>query len=209
MDPGGKPPDPWSLREHNARVVTAERSTKRKAPFIPPEDIIELTDSSDDESIRPRKLATTFNASLPRIEPLFLPASDDDEPKNVPPAPGAQSEGSNVPAMHSVDAYVAQVLEIVPDVEPLHVTSLVQRFRENVLEQVLHLLFENPDYPKTKNKGKGKRKRTEEDEGLQAGPPPSKTVKIDYASKNRHRLGGTFYDELSIVSQPPGRTNRS
>ncbi|KAI0083599.1 hypothetical protein BDY19DRAFT_1031916 [Irpex rosettiformis] len=94
-----------------------------------------------------------------------------------------------------VDLYVEQVLAIIPDVDPLHVAGLVERFNDSIVERIVNLLLETPDYPKVQNKGKGKRKRDEEE---QEGSDRAKSVKIDYASKDRHHMGGMFYYELAI-----------
>ncbi|KAG1729566.1 hypothetical protein EDB19DRAFT_115472 [Suillus lakei] len=100
-----------------------------------------------------------------------------------------------------IDACVARVLEIVPDVEPAHVLGLVKHFihnpinaGQNVLELVLHSLFENPNYPKVDRKGK--RKRTEDDEeGAARGQP---APKIDYFTTDREYKGGVHYFELAL-----------
>ncbi|KAH9922385.1 uncharacterized protein B0H18DRAFT_1018159 [Fomitopsis serialis] len=89
------------------------------------------------------------------------------------------------------DGYVAQVLEIVPDVLPEHVRTLLQlhepAFKDRAVEQILHTLFENPNYPKAESKGKGKRKREDADDEREA-----KSVKVDYASTNREFYGPMY-----------------
>ena len=79
------------------------------------------------------------------------------------------------------DAYVAQVLEIITDVLPAPVFSLLKQYHPNakdkVVEAVLHVLLENPDYPKADAKGKRKRDEQEEDRVVQP--------KIEYGNKNR------------------------
>ena len=68
------------------------------------------------------------------------------------------------------DLYVAQVLEIIPDVLPAHVFSLLEQYypnsKDKVVETVLHVLFEDPDYPKADTKGKRKRDEQEEERYL-------------------------------------------
>ncbi|TFY56114.1 hypothetical protein EVJ58_g7836 [Rhodofomes roseus] len=90
-----------------------------------------------------------------------------------------------------LDAYVAQVLEIVPDVLPEHVRMLVEQneptYEGQVVERILHSLFELPNYPKADPQGKGKRKREDDDQGREA-----KSVKVDYASKNRQPPGPMY-----------------
>ena len=98
------------------------------------------------------------------------------------------------------DVYVAQVLEIIPDVLPAHVLTLIERhhpqFKNRVVEPVLHALFENPNYPKANVKGEGKRKRDGEDD------QPARAIKpkLDYGDKTRRREGGLLYVTLALVS---------
>ena len=100
------------------------------------------------------------------------------------------------------DVYVAQVLEIIPDVLPAHVVSLIDQhhpsFGDKVAEAVLHTLFENPDYPRAEAKGmgKGKRKREDDEEEL---PQRAVRPKIDYGDKNRRREGSHQYVNLALV----------
>ena len=95
--------------------------------------------------------------------------------RNNPPAHMVDAqpvEADEIP----YDVYVAQVLEIIPDVLPAHVVALIElhysSFKDKVVEPVLHTLFENPDYPKAEAKGKGKRKR-EDDEQQQPAERPA------------------------------------
>lgn len=120
------------------------------------------------------------------------PSFDDDEP--LPPL-----EDDPDPYGH----FVAQVLEIIPDVDPSHALALVtlhyDQYKDQVVEPVLHTLFENADYPKLDKKGKRKREET---------PPPPVSVsrrrvsdvEIDYASEVRPQPGGPHYQELAVVS---------
>ncbi|KAI0742253.1 hypothetical protein C8Q80DRAFT_1108089 [Daedaleopsis nitida] len=112
-----------------------------------------------------------------------------DDPAPIPPEPAVVPD-DGIP----FDAYVAQVLEIVPDVLPAHVFSLVEQqyptHKDKVVEMVLHTLFENPDYPKADTKGKRKR---EDDQPAQRVVKP----KIDYGDKNRRMEGGPYYITLA------------
>ncbi|KAH9900729.1 hypothetical protein C8Q73DRAFT_786155 [Cubamyces lactineus] len=160
----------------------------------------------------------------PRALPLFLPDLDmreDHPPHRDPtpvieprpvaieqaihdnkPMPNAAPEAVNQPAAMDdtdpFDGFVAQVLEIIPDVLPAHVYSLIEQhypnYLDKVVEPVLHTLFENPDYPRADAKGKGKRKH-EDDE-----PQPDRGVKpkIDYGNKNRRHEGGYYYGILAV-----------
>ena len=132
-------------------------------------------------------------------------------------------------------AAVAQILEIIPNVEPTHLLELIETHlptfavfhedhdhadgaeRKTTVEQqiqgvvghVLHLLFENPEYPKADlragRKGKGKRVdgRDDEDEVEGKGKGKAKEIakkpKIDYASIDRPFPGGPNYFDLALV----------
>ena len=121
--------------------------------------------------------------------------------RNNPPAHMVEAqpvEADEIP----YDVYVAQVLEIIPDVLPAHVVSLIEQhypsFGDKVAEAVLHTLFENPDYPRAEAKGmgKGKRKREDDEEEL---PQRAVRPKIDYGDKNRRREGSHQYVNLALV----------
>jgi len=103
-----------------------------------------------------------------------------------------------------VSACVARVLEIIPDVEPDHLTQLVIRavstHGAGVLEHVLHVLFEDSKYPKIDAKGKGKRKRADdEDKDTQAGGSKRPKVDFGYGDLSRAFKGGPDYLDLALV----------
>ncbi|TFK39205.1 hypothetical protein BDQ12DRAFT_682354 [Crucibulum laeve] len=99
------------------------------------------------------------------------------------------------------DTYLAQVLEIVPDVSPAHALTLIEELlpehKADVLEQVLHRLFEDTNYPKVDKKGK-KRKS---DVGVSEDNDETerKKIKLDYSSTEREYKGGKDYDELALI----------
>lgn len=133
------------------------------------------------------------------LGPASPPAPVAPEPP-VPAPPAIPHETLLQDAQAPFDAYVAQIIEIIPDVLPAHVYSLVEQhypnYLDKVVEPVLHNLFENPDYPKADAKGKGKRKRDEEEEQAERAVK----LKIDYGSKERKWEGGIYYHALAMVS---------
>ncbi|KAI0632604.1 hypothetical protein C8Q77DRAFT_1118443 [Trametes polyzona] len=157
--------------------------------------------------------------------PLFLPEGEADQEhpmhdehfsmivEPIPPPPPAGEAAPAPPPPPDIskkrdpfDVFVAQVLEIIPDVLPAHVYSLVEQhypnYQDKVVEPVLHFLFENPKYPKADAKGKGKRKRDADEE---YGDRAVKQ-KIDYGDKNRKCEGGAHYLTLAwdqLVSDFP------
>lgn len=98
-----------------------------------------------------------------------------------------------------MSAALVRVLEVVPDVQPTHVTELLNRFVSAMeiydidlaVQQVVQTLFEAPSYPKVEPKGK--RKSLGADSSRDR-----KKVKIDYASKDRQWNGGTDYMDLAV-----------
>ena len=104
-------------------------------------------------------------------------------------------EGSSKSRM---DSYVAQVLEIVPDVLPEHVCTLVERleptYKTQVVEHIIHNLFEDPNYPKIDPKGKGKRKREQEDDDGRG----AKSVKVDYERTDREPPGPLYIIQTEV-----------
>lgn len=105
-----------------------------------------------------------------------------------------------------LDRYLAQIVDIVPDVEPGHVLDLLSShypdYKDQVVENILHKLFEDPKYPKIE-KGKGKRKRDAEDEDdgerWAGGRSMGTSNDFDYGSTNRIAKGGRHYDDLAQV----------
>ncbi|KAH7887197.1 hypothetical protein F5I97DRAFT_1873899 [Phlebopus sp. FC_14] len=147
------------------------------------------------------------------VVPLFYPADEDRErsppmpavatppPHSFPeaaPLPLSPPASQSAPAVDPTDEYVASVLEIVPDVQPAHVLGLVEQFIKThpaqVVELILHALFEDPSYPKIDKKGKRKRTEDEADGAVRGTPKP----KIDYANKDREYNCGRHYFELSL-----------
>ena len=99
-----------------------------------------------------------------------------------------------------IDGFLAQILEIVPDVEPDHARALLTREFDmhgyGALEFTLHALFETP-YPKLDRKGKGKRKREAEDD---TGRNEIDSSEVNYGKKDRPFSGGRHYKVLALVS---------
>lgn len=134
--------------------------------------------------------------------PLFWPSDEENEP----PSTTGHQDASNIVDVDDDDlpstppdpipGFVAQVLEIIPDVDPDYVLSLVRQHypqsQHQVVEPVLHALFEDPSYPKLDRKGK--RKRVEDDQGRDK----PKVAKMDYGSKDRVSNGGPHYAQLSV-----------
>ncbi|OCH88146.1 hypothetical protein OBBRIDRAFT_795550 [Obba rivulosa] len=118
------------------------------------------------------------------------------------PSAGPAEPAAEAPAepQDPFDGYVASVLEIIPDVLPSHVRELVERqypeYQANIVEAVLHLLFESPNYPKETRGAKGKRKReVDDDEDVREAA----RAKIDYGSKDRRREGGPHYAKAAVL----------
>ncbi|KAJ7709797.1 hypothetical protein B0H17DRAFT_238676 [Mycena rosella] len=133
--------------------------------------------------------------------PLFLPSDEENEPPQVEGVDEREPilvDNLPTPPPDPIPGYVAQVLEIIPDVDPEYALSLVKQHypesRDKVVEPVLHALFEDPAYPKLDKKGK--RKRAEED--AQGDARGKAKIKLDYGSKDRAYNGGVHYADLSL-----------
>jgi E3 ubiquitin-protein ligase RNF216 len=123
-----------------------------------------------------------------------------------------------VPNPEPIDIFtlaLANVLEIVPDVQPDHVTVLVHSYLDGeggrmapalLVEQILHQLFEDPDYPKVEKKGKKRKNETVTGEpaatesGRNGGERSKKRIKIDYRVTERNKLPSVAYRNLALVS---------
>ena len=114
------------------------------------------------------------------------------------PLTAAKSKPEPEPEPDPISTYVARVLEIIPDVEPDHVLGLMTNelptHGDQVVEHVLHTLFEDQTYPKVDKKGKGKRKHVDGDP-----ESPSKKAKIDFEDKERPYKGGADYADMTLV----------
>ena len=133
-----------------------------------------------------------------RVTPIDV----DNSPLPEPPV----SEHASVIELDDdpISTCVARVLEIVPDVEPDHLTELVTReastHGSGVLEHVLHVLFEDSKYPKIDPKGKGKRKHEDDkDMDMQAGSSKRPKVDFGYGDLSRAFKGGPDYLDLALV----------
>ena len=149
------------------------------------------------------------NASIPVTAALRPWSAEKLSPTPLPPPSPAQSP------QDTISRHIAQILEIVPDVDPKHCASLVathQHLNESTVEHILHILFEDPDYPRAKKancannrkrrmdgssddrlnkrlKANGKKKAANEDDGL-------------WMNMERSVVGGSDYHSLTLVGQP-------
>ena len=194
-------------------------STLKHTPHPPPPLFL-----PGDESEEHEPLASIGHALMddnPIQEPL--PQHTDLQPP-LDPIPDLDSM-----PMEDIDptsTAVAQILEIMPNVEPTHLLKLIETHLptfsvlherdigdgaaareatvdeqvQGVVGHVLHLLCEDPDYPKADPRGKGKGKRVVEDEdGKEIKAKAVKKPKIDYATTSRLFPGGPNYFDLALV----------
>lgn len=177
------------------------------------DEIIEISDSDEELPVPPmfkRFTCTKSNtpdsshlndadARLRLLATPLHPASDAVLPGNtlhpLTPPPGSR-DPPTVPT-DPRNGYVERVIDVVPDVQPAHVLNLVEKFistnPSQVVEQVLHALFEDSSYPKINRKGK---RKIEEITASHTVSPP----KIDYLNGDREYNVGPHYIELSLVS---------
>jgi hypothetical protein len=131
-----------------------------------------------------------------------------EERANAVPREVAETSNSN-----PLDRLIASVLEIIPDVDPDHVMALFTANNpggdaeraSQLLEPILHSLFENGNYPK--RQVEAKRKRQEEGDVPKAGPSQHKkkkietVIKMNVATIDRPPIASMDYYELSMVCQ--------
>ena len=154
-----------------------------------------LTEQSPD-SLLPSKDKDTLASEH---VPLFL--LDEDLPVTV--------HSSKTPIPHPtpdlIDVHIARVLEVVPDVQPEHVRTLLARHinthKDGLVAFVLHMLFEDSNYPKVDTKGKRKREEVVDVDNQESERAKTR-IKIDYGSKNRPP-GGVLYLEIALVRSVP------
>ena len=202
--------------------------------------------SSDDEHKSPAPVTDTTHIGRVEVNVTSTSVIEREPTTTIPETqsqtPTRPTEPDSDPILfENVDptsTSVAQILEIIPNVEPTHLLQLIETHlpaysvnrnrgadggegageatveeqAQGVVGHVLHLLFENPDYPKADLRGGGKRKGkdvgdpdTEDDlEGKGKGKgkakdPALKKPKIDYASIDRPFPGGPNYFDLALV----------
>ncbi|KAF8954518.1 hypothetical protein BDZ97DRAFT_1864738 [Flammula alnicola] len=128
----------------------------------------------------------------------------------VPPPESQQGDPPADPTSHAM----AQILEVIPDVEPEYLLGLVQThlptFAGQTAEHVLGLLFEDGGYPRVAKKRKAVVVASD-GEGAEAGDKgkgkekdvdqarPNKKAKVDYASVERVFEGGAAYHERALI----------
>ena len=120
------------------------------------------------------------------------------DPLKVPKDRLVLSEHEKMPSIHVSDC-TAHILEIFPDVEPDHVTTLVadaiQIYGTGTMEWVLHTLLNDPRRPKVPKRGN----ENFDDDSNGAEEPSPMNCGINYGDHNRPFVGGQNYAELTLV----------
>ncbi|KAJ7741519.1 hypothetical protein DFH07DRAFT_837532 [Mycena maculata] len=172
------------------RHAGAAGPSKRKMP--PPPLLQKGASSSSLDNIPAKRRPKSKSV------PLFLPSDEENEPPVLPDEVDVVDVDHLPSPPDPIPGYVAQILEIIPDVDPEYAMSLVRQHhpqsQDQVVEPVLHALFEDPTYPKVDKKGK--RKRVEDDG--QDGHGKYKAAKLDYGSKDREYKGSVHYPQMCI-----------
>jgi E3 ubiquitin-protein ligase RNF216 len=138
---------------------------------------------------------------------VLTDTEDDDAPKRPDPPPvrrvltDAQLNlpGPSAPAVPAdpFAVYSTRILEIIPDVEPAHLRTLLEQHYlasgADVVENVLHALFEDASYPRVEKVANKRKRAPDDDDGREKA-----RVKVDYASKERAFSGGPHYYDLAL-----------
>lgn len=124
-----------------------------------------------------------------------LVTEDDD----VPPYSVEAETGEDI-----VTKYMAQILEILPDVDPDYLIALLLQLhpqhQAETMNVALTMLFDDPKHPKVDRTGKGKGKRKSES-AVDHDHRPAKKVKLDYVDyslQDRQLRGGDHYVDLAV-----------
>ncbi|KAG7447786.1 uncharacterized protein BT62DRAFT_930827 [Guyanagaster necrorhizus] len=182
-----EPPDFPAVKRRGRRLVKGRGKGRARTPV----DIIDITNSDSDPWAVQEIPSAAHSAAGPSTSTSVINITDDEDPLIV-------NTGASTSAAAAADA-LAQVLEIVPDVEPNYAQELIAgtlpTFGDKVVETVLHFLFEDAGYPKAE-----KRRRAASGSG--ADGSVSKKVRgggeVDYASTERPFAGGPDYADLAI-----------
>lgn len=182
-----EPPDFAALKRKDRRPVRGRGRTRARTH---PVDIVDITDS-DSEFWSAQELPLAASNAGPSTGTSSVQVTDDEDP--FPAGTGASTSFTAADPL-------AQVLEIVPDVEPNYAQELIAKnlptFGDKVVETVLHTLFEDAGYPKAEKKRKAA-------SGSGSGGSVAKKARVggevDYASTDRPFAGGPDYAELAIV----------
>ncbi|KAA1474208.1 hypothetical protein DENSPDRAFT_840773 [Dentipellis sp. KUC8613] len=125
------------------------------------------------------------------LDPVPPPAENAQPPAADAQLPPVTNEPAPAPSESpeaQLDRYVAQVLEVIPDVSAAHVHGLLElhreQFKEQLVDWVVHLLFEDPSYPKA-DKGKAKAQAPSVD-------APAQEPEADYVSETRKKGDGAY-----------------
>ncbi|KAK0491629.1 hypothetical protein IW261DRAFT_1324475 [Armillaria novae-zelandiae] len=181
-----EPPDFPVLKRKGKRSV---RGRGRTGARTHPVDIVDITDS-DSEFWSAQEFSLTASNAGPSTGSNSAQVTDGED--SFPVGFGASTSFTTADPL-------AQVLEIVPDVEPTYAQELIAKnlptFGDKVVETVLHSLFEDAGYPKAEKKRKAA-------SGSGSGGSVAKKARVDdevnYASIDRPFAGGDDYAELAI-----------
>ncbi|KAF7363529.1 hypothetical protein MSAN_01009400 [Mycena sanguinolenta] len=175
-----------------ARDANASGSSRRKSPLRHKAD----ASSGSLENIPVKRQPSKGKSTL------FLPSDEENKPPELFEVPDDEPiivDNLPSPPPDPIPGYVERVLDILPDALPEHVRGLVVQHypqsKEQVVETVLHALFEDPAYPKVDKKGKRKRVEADDAQGDDRGQPKAK---LDYGSTDREYKGGLDYEQLAI-----------
>ncbi len=164
---------------------------------------MEIVEISDDEPLAPAgpsRLANPAASQRPK-KPLPSRAAKDGGRSNAEAitAPlGPPSQPLDI-ATPDRDSLALQVLEIVPDVAMNHLMEIIDGHLEqptsSPLAQILHALFEDPNYPKQSN---GARKRNADQDDLGQTSNKARKIDINYLDIDRPHEGSSMYGELAL-----------
>lgn len=179
-----------------------DQASQPLARLTPSEKFLGMTHVAAAEAVQSRG-----DPSISEEGPTFDISAGVNEGQAAPDAPAPQhgkeqQEGSlDEPENEDgiVSSYMAQVLEIIPDVAPEYLLALIMQLypqhRKETIDLAMQIIFEDDQYPKVERKGK---RVSEADLDIRV-PKKARIEYTDYSQRDRPRLGGSNYLDMSLV----------
>ena len=125
------------------------------------------------------------------------------DPNAPAPQQGQEQQEGNLDEPENeegiISGYMAQVLEIVPDVAPEYLLALMMQLypqhRNGSIDLAIQILFDDGQYPKVEKKGK---RKSEADLDIRA-LKKARIEYTDYSQQDRPSHGGPDYLSMSLV----------
>lgn len=159
-----------------------------------------LLEQEQEVQLETKPLTPPAATGTPPLPDPRTPPEHEPLPHESPP-PASADVSEVAPEPEPYERLVERVREVVPDVLPAHVFELLGtrdtgvNNRDDLLNFVVHILLEDPSYPKD-IKGKGKARAVAE---KAAETSEDANTSVDYTHPNPDRRLGLVYRKQSLV----------